>query len=127
MFDLCNTSWDSYASPNVFPTLNSFGAEFRTSSDLLLVSSQHGETKPVIISTPPCTCNFRHIPVPMKVVREKLCELEIPHKFVSSARGSPKVGVFSRSFGDTYHLPSVFVSATASSYTLRDHCVFECL
>ncbi|CAN0013454.1 unnamed protein product [Discosporangium mesarthrocarpum] len=25
-----------------------------------------------------------------KVVREKLCELEIPHKFVASARGSPK-------------------------------------
>lgn len=26
-----------------------------------------------------------------KVVREKLCELEIPHKFVAAARGSPKV------------------------------------
>ncbi|CAM9848009.1 unnamed protein product, partial [Phaeothamnion confervicola] len=25
-----------------------------------------------------------------KVVRERLCELEIPHKFVSAARGSPK-------------------------------------
>lgn len=26
-----------------------------------------------------------------QVVREKLCELEIPHKFIASARGSPKV------------------------------------
>lgn len=29
----------------------------------------------------------------VQVVREKLCELEIPHKFISSARGSPKVRV----------------------------------
>lgn len=40
--------------------------------------------------------HFRQTPpswdVPLvQVVREKLCELEIPHKFISSARGSPKV------------------------------------
>ena len=43
--------------------------------------------KTVLFSPPPPMWNISF----GKVVREKLCELEIPHKFIASARGSPKV------------------------------------